>query len=291
MSVQGIASLVQSASEHLIGQTQEAKVGTPPPEIEFASNEREAVDKFTPSTQDNSAQEAGIFQATSGTIPALPANLIFPQIAPSGSQDGAPGQPTIAESSGAEAAQSAPANGKPDANANQEGATAPAAQATISSAAAANAQAQIQALNAALPALGLTNAEIQQIDRIASLVQNFNPAAYANLVTQFETLAQQLAPANAVNAAAIPGTNSAAGGGFQVQEISIQFAGAQNSAVSNAQASSGVQDSAANPGLAAGIGLQLAQVQFTFTSADGQTIHVQALQQSTATRTTNSPTA
>ena len=33
--------------------------------------------------------------------------------------------------------------------------------------------------------------EIQQIDSIATQIQNFNPATYTNLVNQFEALAQQ----------------------------------------------------------------------------------------------------
>ena len=61
-------------------------------------------------------------------------------------------------------------------------------------------QEQIQALNASLPALGLSKVEIQEIDSIATQIQNFNPAAYAALVNQFEALAQQATQQNAANA-------------------------------------------------------------------------------------------
>ena len=57
-------------------------------------------------------------------------------------------------------------------------------------------QEQIQILNASLPALGLSKVEIQEIDHIATQIQNFNPAAYATLVNQFEALAQPRDAAN-----------------------------------------------------------------------------------------------
>ena len=43
--------------------------------------------------------------------------------------------------------------------------------------------------------------EIQEIDRIASQIQDFNPAAYTSLVNQFEALAQQATQQNAANPA------------------------------------------------------------------------------------------
>ena len=64
-----------------------------------------------------------------------------------------------------------------------------------------NVQEQVQTLNAALPALGLSKVEIQEIDSIATQIQNFNPAAYTNLVNQFEALAHQPTQQNAANAA------------------------------------------------------------------------------------------
>jgi hypothetical protein len=63
-------------------------------------------------------------------------------------------------------------------------------------------QEKIQALNASLPALGLSKVEIQEIDRLATLIQNFNPGAYADLVNQFEALGQQSTQPSAASAPA-----------------------------------------------------------------------------------------
>jgi hypothetical protein len=83
---------------------------------------------------------------------------------------------------------------------------------------------QLRALNAALPVLGLTYAQIQQIDRIATLVHNFNPAAYANLVNQFEAVAQANATPAAPGASSTPPSTAgvaANGSVFQAQEVLI----------------------------------------------------------------------
>jgi hypothetical protein len=60
---------------------------------------------------------------------------------------------------------------------------------------------QLQALNDTLEALGLSAADLQQIDQIASVIKDFNPAAFTSLAYQLAALAPpsaaQLAPANA----------------------------------------------------------------------------------------------
>jgi hypothetical protein len=68
---------------------------------------------------------------------------------------------------------------------------------------------ELQSLNTALSALGLPPSDIAVIDRIAALLKDFSPAAYSDLLHQFETLAQsQLAP----SATAPPPTTSATAG-------------------------------------------------------------------------------
>jgi hypothetical protein len=175
-------------------------------------------------------------------------------------------------------------------SAAQKGA-APATQTPANPAATAAAQNQIEALNAALPSLGLTNEEIQQIDRIASLVGNFNPAAYASLVSQFESLAQQAAQQGAPNpgAAAIPGTQapsnpsvSANGVTYQLQGALIQFSvqkgpGNNPAGDGNGQA----QSSSSNGDQGNAAGLQLSQAQFALSTNNGQPVQVQVPQQST----------
>jgi hypothetical protein len=273
MPIESISNLIQNLSDQLFGQSQgsniqESLLGIPGPVTAAV-----AEDTFTPSTQNGSsqpaAQEAGLFQFAPGTLTT--------------NQTGLTGQPAVGASAIKGAAQptattKAEANGTPGQSATQT----PTAQAATGAAAAANIQLQIQSLNAALPALGLTNTEINQIDRIASLVQNFNPAAYANLVSQFEALAQNAGSSASVNSAAIPITNSvtsavnpANDGGYQVQDISIQFTGSTQPGNSSFAGSGGKNSDASNT-QSETAGLQIGKVQFTLINGHGQTVQVQA---------------
>jgi hypothetical protein len=135
-------------------------------------------------------------------------------------------------------------------------------------------------LNASLPALGLTNTEINQIDRIASLVQNFNPAAYANLVRQFEALAQNSGSSTSVNTALLPATNSGPNApnstnaaAYQVQGISIKFTASTQP--ENSSFAGGGKHSDGNPTQSVSAGLQIGQVQFTLINGHGQKVQVQ----------------
>lgn len=68
----------------------------------------------------------------------------------------------------------------------------------------------------------MSKVEIQEIDRIAAQIQNFNPAAYTDLINQFEALAQQATQQGSANAAAnnpanqnTPANTKVIGGGTQ----------------------------------------------------------------------------
>jgi len=123
-------------------------------------------DRFTPSAQQNSvqtaAQQAGLFQIAQFSTLSVAVNII------SQTQPALPQAPQIA---------------------------APATTATT----AISMQDKLQALNTALAALGLSKSDIQSLDRVASIVKDFNPVAYKNLVFQLQTLAQQAAPQAAAN--------------------------------------------------------------------------------------------
>jgi len=143
-------------------------------------------------------------------------------------------------------------------------------------------QIQLQSLNASLPALGLTNEEIQQIDRIASLVHDFNPAAYANLINQFEALAQQAAEQSPVISA--PNANAGApvepaaassGGGYHVQSVSVQYAGS-NGAVTSAATSAGNGAAGASNSQPGAPAAPVQQVQITLVNNSGQVVQVQS---------------
>jgi plasmid stabilization system protein ParE len=150
---------------------------------------------------------------------------------------------------------------------------------------------KLQALNAALPALGLTNAQIQQIDRIVTLVHNFNPAAYANLVNEFEAQTQQAVEQSAANSAAgVPATALPAtvpnGAHFQVEDIVIHLTGIQHSLNNASQAGGGQGTDGYNaPGAPAP--LQVEQVQFRFVNGNGQTFQLSTPQRPSSAATTS----
>jgi hypothetical protein len=144
-------------------------------------------DYFTPSSQANlgqtAAQEAGLFR-----VAQLPALFVAPQAlqiqaaAPPAALNPAPLQPVAV-----------PATPPPPA----PQVVPPANPVTTTP----SVQEQLQTLNITLAALGLNNADIQSLDRIASLVKDFNPDAYTRLVFQLESLAQQTAPRATATAA------------------------------------------------------------------------------------------
>jgi hypothetical protein len=258
MSLESISSLAQALSDQIFGHAQDAQGATNATPTAPGANAALSEDTFTPSAQDSStqatAQDAGIFQLAPGTLTALGANIVFTPTTHLANQNGAPVQAAPignAKDSASQPSDTTKTGGSADAEHRAPNTLA--AQAASSAAAAANAQLQIQSLNAALPALGLTNAEINQIDRIASVVQNFNPAAYASLVTQFEALAQPAAPPNPVNSPVVPGTSAptgtetnANGGAIQVQEISLTRTGAAKTPGDSSVTNGSEQGSAAN---------------------------------------------
>jgi hypothetical protein len=272
MPVENISGLSQNLSDRLVGQAQNSNVQKGL--LGIASPVTPAVieDTFTPSAQNNSAiapaQDAGLFQFAPGTLTAnqnnaaaTPTHGALPLLSP--------GQAT--------------ATTKPntDGPAAQSPANPATGQATSNVASSAHLQLQIQSLNAALPALGLTNTEINQIDRIAALVQNFNPAAYANLVSQFEALAQNSGPTSPGNALLLPNASgpsnsgsSADSSGFQVQGISLQFTGSTQPGNSSF-AGGGGKNTDASSTQSNSAGVQIAQVQFTLVNGNGQTVQIQ----------------
>jgi hypothetical protein len=226
MAVEGIGNLVQLLAEQLREQTPNLQAGTNTPGTENANTVAVTEDTFTPSGQGNpaqaSAQDAGIFQVSQGALAGITAGILFAQTNSNANQT----LPSEQQDSGSAANAG---------NSQQPGASAvktpvvpgqifppPAGQGSAAKATPTpNEQEQIQFLNAALPALGLSKVEITEIDNIATQIQNFNPAAYTNLVNQFEALVQQSGQQGAANPAAntsTPGgqgapTNTKANGG------------------------------------------------------------------------------
>jgi len=301
MAVEGIGNLVQNVADRLFEQKQEkqAVANTFILGRGNTGNGAVAEDRFTPSAQNEfaqtTAQDAGIFQVGQGVRTEIAANFRFDQATRNPDQNEAAAQAATAATAKAGSAQAdAGANPGAPVDASQQGnVVTPAEAAANGPAATENVQVEIQALNAALPALGLTNAQIQQIDRIASLVNNFNPAAYTNLVNQFEALAQRSAQQSAAYApagTAAPAIAGANGGGFQVRDIFFHLTGAQG-AVNSAGTSGSGQGSAANNAQTGAATLQIDLVQFTLSNSSGQTIQVQTPQQNTTAGTSSRQTA
>jgi outer membrane murein-binding lipoprotein Lpp len=71
----------------------------------------------------------------------------------------------------------------------------------------ANSEKQLQTLNTALEALGLSSQDISKIDAIASVINDFNPAAFTVLANQLK--AQQVALQGAATTAAPAQTRAA----------------------------------------------------------------------------------
>ena len=167
MAVAEIGNLASTFLNQVSGQDYSASANTLAAGNVPATNANALpVDRFTPSAQQNSdqtaAQQAGLFQIAQFSTLSDAANII------SQTQPALPQAPQIA---------------------------APATTATT----AISVQDKLQALNTALAALGLSKSDIQSLDRVASIVKDFNPVAYKNLVFQLQTLAQQAAPQAAAN--------------------------------------------------------------------------------------------
>jgi hypothetical protein len=171
-----------------------------------------AQDSFTPSSQNNSAQvteqDVGLFQVSQFALGAATAEVLTTQAAgPQAPQDPAPAQAQqtgTADAAIVQAASTITQNVQTPAAPAVPAAAAPAPP-TASPAATAVAKTaitpgQLQSMNAELLGLGLTNSDIQTIDRLATVAQNFNPLVYNDLIQQFEAqAAQQTAPAAAGN--------------------------------------------------------------------------------------------
>jgi hypothetical protein len=212
MAIEGIGSLVQFLANQLRERqlNSQQELNTPGNVNTVAAVE----DTFTPSTQNNSpratAQDAGIFQVNQGGLTVVAASTLIARTNLKASQSVASAHDASAGSSNAGNAQpAAHSTGITPSIPGQLFGPTPGGQARDPrDVPATNEQAQIVALNAGLPALGLSKVEIQEIDSIASQIQNFNPATYTNLVNQFEALAQQATGQGAANPANVSTVSS-----------------------------------------------------------------------------------
>jgi hypothetical protein len=171
-----------------------------------------------------------------------------------------------------------------------------------------NVQQQLQSLNASLAALGLSHADISAIDRVASIINDFNPRAFTSLVQQLEAAAQTVSQQNAAatpatNAVTANSVNSGAAGpagnaganagaatdapaGNTTATNAVSNAGNANGAAGTSQVQelvirfSGVQATsttgAAGTVQASAFNLQIEEVNLTLTNGNGRALQVTA---------------
>ncbi len=352
MSVIGLVNLAERLSNQNTAQGPDAEATPKAANPQSTQgNPGTAEDQFTPSAQSTqaqaTAQAAGLFSVSHLSIFSAAANFLLGQNPlPQSSQPAAATPPATANAS---AQQPAAANTQstqpavptaaspaallqPPADSNnattaanpvssQTAANAPvlsattaavSAPVTTTTGAATSTEQQLQALNAALQALGLSPQDIQQLDQIATVINEFNPAAFTALAYQLEALAPQTAPQTASTTEAntqntLASTNAAAAnttpteasngngtptapnsGGFQIQELVIKFTGvnAQGTTQNNGSANSGAQGTTGNAngnGQVSAFNLQIEEVNLTLVNGSGQTTQLQAPAQTTNT--------
>jgi hypothetical protein len=277
-------------AERLLNQTQEndaSAQSNAKHAVRAQSAQNDDGDQFTPSTH-NPGQDAGLFRVSNISLFSAAADFVFEQPA---------AQPTSATNVSDNTSQNAAANengaGATNVAANTNAVpvasaaaavAVPAAIANSAANAANDVTAELQNLNSTLASLGLSQAEINVVDRIAQVVRDFNPQAFNDLINQLQTLAQanseqnaaqngaQFATQTAENSAQAASNSNAQNGGFSIQELSIKFAGVEGTTQlsKNGKSAGAVEFSAYN--------LQVEEVQITFANGAGQTTQVQAPQ-------------
>lgn len=299
-----------SSSNNTADSSQPARRGNP------GVSAPNAEDQFTPSNAPVT-QEIGLFQTGQIAIFSAAADFLFAQ---------ATDQGTAANQPVANDANPSTATG-PAQNPSSAGQTPSAPPIAQTAATTANTSDALQTLNSALAALGLPQEDISVIDRIATLIQDFNPVAFASLVQQLQTLAQvSSSQANAAAAfAATPAVAATANAGtttgatappantFQIQELSIRFAGINaQGTVSNAGATaqsapqhghvhfrrnhqgnfqagaqSNTSNNVQNNFQFSAFSLQVEEVTLTLSNTNGQAVQIQAPPSAASASTTS----
>ena len=181
-------------------------------------------DEFRPSAG-NPANEAGLFQVSQASVFTAAASVLLVQ-----GENTAPAAEPATTTKASNAPVATTNTNTPLApTTNTETAAAPAATTNAANTGAAQIQTELQSLNAALAALGLSADEIAAVDRVAQLIKDFSPAAFTSLVGQLKVLAQDAVQPAATAPANTGTTGGATGGtqtgGFSIQQLSINFSG------------------------------------------------------------------
>ena len=163
-------------------------------------------DRYTPSDRNDStqiaAQAAGLFQIAPFLQFTAPGLASAQAVAPQSVQNVTPAQTPTAPNPASAAVAVAHANTV----------TTPAPATSAINTASASQEVELQALNTALSNLGLDSAQISRVDQIASsVIQNFSPTAYSDIVYQRQSLTQQSTQETALSAIGAPNTGTSRG--------------------------------------------------------------------------------
>ncbi len=211
--------------------------------------------QFTPSSA-QSNESAGTYQVSQVQFFSAAALFLLAQTGSS-----SPSQPPAANPSTAAPTQVAPAtlpaapSDVPQAGSQPvTPATGTTASATTPGASTPSTQDTLQALNSVLQSLGLNDQQIKAFDQVASFINSLSPAVFADLVSQIQTLAQQVSQGSQ-SASGAPG-NSAVVPSSSTDSAAASPAGAAPStgtadaipvALTATPATSGTTSSAAQP--------------------------------------------
>lgn len=254
-----VASVANHGERHvnpLTEQYLERQSGTSAVAKETVANNAVAEDTFTPSNQSeptqSTAEAPGIVQLEQASTAANAAPAQAPsQTTPNADSRPDAGTPTADTVTTAQSTVTSAPTGTPAGTVNT------------------SEQGQEQALNTELAALGLSNYDILQIDRIATVIQNFNPSAYTDLVNQFERQVQE--------ASQLSTPPPAANSGSEANTPAAENSSAAAAANANG---AGQQGSGANNTLLGSANLQIEPAQFTL--ANNQAVQSQTPQQNSS---------
>src|SRR4029077_13169937 len=168
MAVTGVSNLTELNSNQSLGPGHDSLAAAQPVQGQNTGVATLVRDSFTLSSQSISnqatTQDAGLFQVSQFALSAAAADILSVQTAPA---------PATRSTSQVQAATPS---------------VSPPLQATTI-AVAANTRDELQFLNGVLLGLGLSNSDIQNIDRIASLTNLYSPRLYTDLVEQIKAQA------------------------------------------------------------------------------------------------------
>ena len=318
MSLVNFVNLAERLLNEHSAQGQDAQTlqKTPTPQASQES-QRVAEDQFTPSTQNNqvadTAQAAGLFKAAQISFFSAAADFLLGQNTASQSNQNDAVNPAVSANTPPPTSNGA-ANISPLVASATTASIFPASVTpTTSGASSSPSQKQLQALNQALTALGLSPQSIRQIDKLASVINNFDPAAFTELAYQLEQLAQLTgqqalqptptalggtAQPGATNSPASPTTSATAEAAsnvqkFQVQELVIKFSGLEaNGTTADSGNANGASPAAAtSPATnvqASAFNLQIEEVNLTLANGNGGTSQIQLPLQSKGIAATRS---